>query len=294
MQAIIDENGIERFLGNNPAPLRLSHTPYGDRYGDMIPRSQWGDLIHELDQAQGAWYDFPMLPPVHDQDGVGQCNADATTALMEFLRALEGLDFVALSAADLYAEICGGVDEGSNLEDGVARASRVGVGTVATCGTIWQGRNQRVASGSERVRYRVSEWELCPTFDHLFSASLRGFGGVSGIIWYDNYQIDGDGWLTQPGGKNGGHAIFKFPRPCMRQTNKGVEYGLSHQNSWRSNWGVQGRMVIPERCFKGPVGGWWIGRQMVSEDGGIPRPALARTFRKELTFGMRPVGVLGL
>lgn len=263
MISITDELGHVRYLGNLEPPQGLvkAWPVYGDTTTTrIIPRSEWDGLIAQY--APGP--DHPFLPYVHDQDGIGQCNADATTALAEFTRTVQGLPFVKLSAADLYDRINGGRDQGSLLEDAMSEMLRAGVGTAETSGLLWR-RGMRRADESERERYRALEIYKCPTFDHCFSAILQGCGIVTGIMWYPNYNPDSDGWLPRGRGSPGGHAIFGY-KPAKR----GGEYGIWHLNSWGERFGKNGRFVIPESCYTRDVGGWWSLRVMTDEGAAVP------------------------
>lgn len=263
MLTITDHNGIERALGNVQA-ARLTHPcrTYGDGGTWMIARRNWPDMIgmvtSDLDHHR-------YLPPVHDQGSIGQCNAEACAAAVEYCRAAAGLPYVQLSPGDLYARINRGVDRGSLLEDGLAEAEGAGIGTAATCGLLWR-RGMPLATAEERGRYRVLERWLCPTFDHCMAAVLCGFAVVAGVLWHDTYTPDGDGWLPGRGaGRAGGHALVGYA-PAMR----GACYGIWCQNSWGAGWGLDGRCVLPETAFAGPVGGWWAVRQVVTESGDLP------------------------
>lgn len=273
MYFVIDPNtGEERKFGNLIPEQNASEsdwTVYGDTADTpMVPRSRWDELTKGFDPMSPH---HPHLQYVHDQNGVGQCNADAQTSAAEFVRSQMGLPFVQLSAADLYDRINGGVDQGSLLEHGMAKFLREGVGTAATSGTIWRRGMQR-ASVSERAEYVVTEAYLCPTFDHCYSAVLSGFGLVSGIMWYNNYVTDGSGWLPLGGsGRPGGHAVFGY-KPTARMFGGRTVYGIWHQNSWTIRFGMGGRCVFGEPIYAGPVGGWWAVRQMVDAGGDMPKP----------------------
>ena len=272
LNEIVLPNGERVRLGNRPSEhgkLKASWTEFGTTPEQrMIPRPEWDGLIAQYEP--GPLHSF--LQPTHYQNGVGQCNADDTTALIEFCRAVQGLPYVQLSAADLYARINGGRDEGSLLEDAMAEVIRNGVGTAATCGTLWKrGEFRGEAGAAERARFRVLEAYLCPTFDHCFSASLQGFGLSTGIPWYDNYTPDADGWLPRPSGDSGGHAIFGY-KPAKR----GTAYGIWHQNSWGESWGLKGKFVIPESAYQGGgIGGWWACKAVVDEGGVVPSEQLS-------------------
>lgn len=266
--SIIDDQGVERFLGNNEpdGPLRFGGPIYGDApTTPMISRSRWPELI--------AGYmlgpDHPFLPPVHDQDGIGQCNADATAGMTEFARALAGQPFVQLSAADLYHRINGGRDQGSLLEDAMQELTARGIGTAATCGTLWD-RAFRPAPEAERLRFRALEVWLCPNFDCVMSAILSGFAVNSGILWYANYRPDAEGWLPERRqGGAGGHAVMGY-KPAVRDG----RFGIWHQNSWTTQWGgFGGRCVFPEAAYSREIGGCWALRAVVDEGGGLPPPA---------------------
>ena len=258
-------DGSTRKMGNKVP----THKPRGTfrEFGSvptelLIPRSEFDAVLASY--QPGPMHSF--LPPVKDQDGVGQCNPTAAVTGAEAARAAQGLPGVELSAADLYARINGGVDEGSMLEDALAEMVKAGVGTAATCGRLWKRGEYKPASDAERAKYRFLEASLCPTFDHCFSAVAQGFFLVTGIMWYDNYTPDVDGWLPRPAGNAGGHAIFGY-----KPTSRNGRYGIWHQNSWGSGWGVGGRFVIPESAYDaGNVGGWYAVRAVTDEGGVIP------------------------
>ncbi len=258
MISIVDDLGITRHLGNlePPAGLVRGFPVWGTTdTTPLIPRSRWNELIAQYSDGP----DHPFLPYVHDQDGIGQCNADATTALVEFQRNVQGLPFVKLSAADLYARINGGGDNGSLLEDALFEMQKRGVGTADTCGLLWR-RGMRLADESERERFRALEVFACPSFDHCMSAILAGCGIVSGIMWYPNYKPDADGWLPRGSGRPGGHAVFGY-KPARR----GNVYGIHHQNSWGPHWGVAGSCIFPESAYTRDIGGWWSLRVVTDE-----------------------------
>lgn len=268
LEEIVLPDGTTRRLGNiipTDGKLRYTWREYGAANDEpIIARSEWPALIAALPAGPADSF----LPYVHDQDGVGQCNCDATTAACEGERLMQGLPFVKLSAADLYDRINGGSDNGSLLEDALAEMTKNGVGTADTAGTIWK-RGMKTASAEERSRFKVLEFVLYPTFDHVMSGALKGRRGISGIMWYDNYKPDGDGWLPSRGsGQPGGHAIFSF-KAAMSKDGK---FGIWHRQSWGEKWSPQtdNCFVVPESAFAGQVGGWWGIRSMVDEGGVIP------------------------
>lgn len=260
---IIDDLGVVRHLGNIDAPLKFTYREFGSVPTErVIPRNEWDALL--ANYAPGP--DDPHLPPVADQDGVGECNCSATCTAIEACRNMAGLPYVQLSAADLYRRINGGRDQGSMLEDGIQEAMQNGVATTAEVPYLdW--RHQHPNAAAVRSKYKVLEAVLCPTFDHCFSAVLHGHKLITGILWYSNYTPDSEGWLPRGRGQAGGHAIFGY-KPVARNGT----YGIFHQNSWTATWGLGGRFVIPESAYSGPVGGWWAVRAVVQDDGTFPAP----------------------
>lgn len=259
---IIDIDGVPRFLGNNPQPQGLLRAwpVYGETAEEpLIPRSEWRDLIDA--QPGGASMDDPFLPPVADQNGYGMCNASATATALEAARLMMGLPYVQLSGGDLYGRINGGVDRGSFLEDGLAESMKNGIAPVSAVPYLnWQ----TSPPGVDKVRlgFVVLEASLCPTFDHVMSAVLRGRKLISGVPWYANYKPDQTGWLPRGSGGSGGHAIFGYKGTYRNRT----EYGIWHQNSWSPRWGLNGRFVLHEGGYAGQVGGWWAIRAVSYSD----------------------------
>jgi len=260
-------DGTTRKLGNNPGPVRLAWSTFGETGNvKVIPRSEWKGLV---DAMGGPGLDSPFLSPVHDQDGIGMCNASATASAMESQRMKQGLPLVMLSGGDLYHRICGGGDNGSTLEDGIAAAMRQGVASVKAC-PYMQWEREASGAAADRKNYRVLEAYLCPTFDHCFSAVLQQFDLISGIWWFDSFmRTDADGWLPAPAGKKGGHAVHGY-RATYREKTR-IEYGIAHKNSWQTRFGVNGCCVFPESCYQSrDIGGWWAVRSVVDEGGVIP------------------------
>lgn len=265
MLSIIDSNGVERWLGNNIsyAP-RMKWPVYGDVPNTpMVPRSQWKPVDLR------SW--TPKV--VKDQDGIGACNAFATCTAMECCRKQLGLKHVPLSCGWLYGNINGQQDQGSMLEDALEWVMSKGVCPASVVGELeWQ-RNQWPANAAEEAKpYRMLEAFWCPTFDHLASAALAGFFLNLGIMWGDNFTPDRDGWLPASPRGGGGHSIVG----CGLAERNG-RWGMWMKNSWGPGWGIDGGYaIIPEEGFRGPVGGWWACRSVVTEDAGdLPAPRTA-------------------
>lgn len=263
----------QRAMGNNPPnERRLKLVRFGDAANvPLIPRAQWREI------NLGNY-----LPPVHDQDGRGQCNPSATCTAAEFARYLAGMSYVYLSAGDLYSQINGGHDDGSLLEDGLATMMKSGVATATSVPYIWDGRTHNTAAVlAERKNYVVVEAYECPDFDSIASALQQGFVIIEGILWYDNYNPDRDGWLPiAQQGRPGGHALCGFGL-----AKRGNTWGIWTRNSWGTSWGLGGNCVIPESAFGKGIGGFWAIRSMVRTPTTFPAPKVSKgldPFRKDI------------
>lgn len=265
LTSIVDPNTGHVFsLGNLDQPIVGNWPEYGATpETPLVPRAQWDGIVAALGTDA---YD-PFLPPVHDQDGIGMCNASATAAAIEACRLSIGLDPVSLSGGDLYHRISGGSDRGSTLEDGLKEAQN-GIAETSVVPYLDWRTNYGQATVASRAKSKVLEAFLCPTFDHCFSAVSSGFKLISGIMWYSNYTPDKDGWLPRGSGGAGGHAVMGY-----KPTKRGNDYGIWHQNSWRATWGgFGGRCVFPESVYTRSIGGWWAVRVPTQDESGIPKP----------------------
>jgi hypothetical protein len=255
-----------RKMGNIPPPENQSRKVFA-AFGSapnvpIIPRDKWKAVNLGV-----------FLPPVHDQDGVGACNAFASITAVEAARNQAGLPYVALSPGFLYGAINGGSDQGSMLEDGLEWMTTRGTVKVSTIGYLdWRrGRSLmgNAAALAEAKSYRVIEAYECNDFDGMASALQQGFFIIEGLMWFNNFVPDRDGWLPARGaGQAGGHALAGYG---LVQRN-GL-WGIRTRNSWGSSWGIGGDCVIPESLFDGRIGGFWAVRAVVQTPDAPPTPA---------------------
>ena len=264
-------DGSTRRLGNLSQPdehlsLMGSFPVYGDdtTITPMFREEDWPKY------CRPAFEENLFLPPIADQDGIGMCNASATASLFEYTRAKQGLEYVELSAGDLYRRICGGSDNGSTLQDGM-RESKNGIAPTSLVPYLdW--RRSHVEAPEARKKFAWLEIFIAPTLKEFMSGIIAGFGGVTGMPWYDSYsRLDGDGFLPAPGGRYGGHAIFAHT-PVITPSGR---IGIEHNNSWTIRHGNRGRFVAPLSVYRNSgsfISGLWLVRSVVDEGGRIPGP----------------------
>jgi len=262
-----------RKYGLTVAPPKLKWNKVGSNPSVVqIPRSQWVEVNLGL-----------CCPPVHDQDGVGQCASDAAVGTVEFARAFAGMPYVKLSAGDLYGRVNGGSDNGSLLEDNLAEILNHGVATAATVPAIWSPRFRpdKNKVDAERALYGVVEVYQCMDFDDMASAILQGFVVEHGMMWRDGFKVGSDGWLYNASGGRGGHAQMAYGLAFNKKTGK---WGLITQNSWGLSWGGSadgtikaGSEVVSEDLFDGQIGGFFAVRAAKQTPNNFP---LSSNFRK--------------
>lgn len=245
-----------REMGNLPPPENKSRAVFA-KFGSapnvpLIPRDQWKTV------NLGAY-----LPPVYDQDGIGACNAFASITAFEAARAQAGLPYKKISTGFLYGAINGGRDQGSFLEDALKWMQTVGSVGNETVGPLdWRkGRSlmNNAAARAEARNYRIIEAYECPSFDAMASALQQGFFIDEGLMWFNNFTPDRDGWLPARGqGSAGGHALCGYGL-----AQRDGKWGIRTRNSWSAAWGNGGDCIIPESLFDNRIGGYWAVRAVV-------------------------------
>lgn len=215
----------------------------------LIPRAQWKPVKYTA-----------FLPPVYDQDGIGQCASSACCTTIETAARMAGAPIPKLSAGDLYSRVNGGRDRGSLLEDNLDEAQK-GVALASRVPYIWNGRKASdAATLAERSRYKIVEAYWCKDFDAMASALQQGFIVEHGLMWHNNFKPDADGWLPSRGvGGGGGHALCGYGL-----VKRGDVWGIATRNSWSASWGRGGDCIIPESLFGSNIGGFFAVRVVTS------------------------------
>lgn len=258
----IEEGGEIRRLGTLPAttsrPIELNQEFGSVGAATLIPRSQWKPVSFRS-----------LFPRIKDQDGVGMCNCSATGNVVEGCRRMVGgVADVDLSAGDLYHRISGGTDRGSLPEEALKEMMLRGMAPVSAVQYLdWRGSHPSVVN--DRLKYRITEALWCPTFDHVASALQQGFLVDLGVWWYGRDPLNADGWLFNPSGSRGGHAVC-----ACELAEKNGNWGIGIVNSWTASWGQSGFGILPEsRVSEGcQVFQAWACRGVIQESGTFPAP----------------------
>lgn len=229
---VINAGGMDRVLGHVPPKKRhnVSSAPYGSI--KPIPESE----CVEFDLREDA--SFLAAVPMLDQGQRGACNGHGAVSSKQAARWLAGMTPVDLSPWFVYAILCNGVDQGSNIGEALKLLSKTG-----TCkfGSVpWGTINPRVltaANYAEALNYRVEIGTPAKTFaDLLTLAQLRIPFNFSIRVGANFNNLDSEGCPPVSPGP-GNHAIYGG-FAVKRMKNGKLAIGL--QNSWRKAWGWDG------------------------------------------------------
>jgi len=192
---------------------------------EVIPESQWKDLIAEMDAAGGGA--DQLVTRIYDQKNEGSCVANACSQACEIAQAVQfGKENVThLSAMSLYKRIGRSPNSGAMIDDGLEEMAEKGIlpldtpenrakfGDKVMPNTGWSTRYPADWEATAR-KFRAAEWFIVDTVNELITALLLQIPVVVG---------------------RQGHSIC-YCRPMYRNGPLVAKYA----NSWHESWGDQG------------------------------------------------------
>lgn len=231
-------DGQWRALGHNPTANRrfvsLGKVP-------DIPESEWREFDYRDDPG--------FKVKVKDQGQYGACNGHAAATSLEIARYIAGLPHVDLSAWMIYADLCQGIDRGSNIQDALTLLKSMGTcrDALVPHGTI---NPQMLSPESERDRsnyiieigYEITCFrEMCCAVQarQVLNHSIPVNGNYNTLDKYDRPQ-------NHAGADN--HAICSGVYMRKLPTN---EWVIGSPGSWSTRWGKNGYCSIGERNVQG-------------------------------------------
>lgn len=225
-------------------------TKVGERFNVLadawlIPRNEWQDI---------SWR--AVCGPILDQDGTNECCPHAAVAALHLIRRGCGRPDVVFSPAWLYRWINGGRDAGAAIDDAINTLVERGA-LPADQYPMLDWRKPEPTNWERTAHlHRASEWNDCPTFEHIASAILRGWPVCFGVFW--------------SGG--GGHALCGIGLKAA-----GNVWRIEIQNSWGTGWQEGGFGYLPESQVTRGISsfGAWALREATSDDGGPVAPHAA-------------------
>lgn len=235
----LDTGGQVRALGNNPSPMEYRSIGAGQL--PDIPESEWREF--DLREVPG----YPVK--VKDQGNYGACNGHAAASSLEIARFIAGYGHHDLSAWMVYADLCQGIDRGSNIAQALVHLKDKGTcrGELVLHGTINPTRIMPVAR-TDAKRFRIEIGYRLETFRDLCIASqlMQPFN-FSIPVNSDFNTLDAEGCpRNRPGAHN--HAVTGGL--AMKKMANG-KWKIGWLNSWSTRWGQGGYAWLAEHNVDG-------------------------------------------
>ena len=199
----------------------------------------------ELRETDLSWQSNRIM----DQGSTSSCVGHGAVAGMEISWKQGGNEAKKFSPFFTYALINGGSDNGAMVSDALKALQKYGACPIEVMpkGIMYERQLPKVTY-EDAKRFRISQAYQCDSYDEVCQAINLGFPVPLGIYVGDNFSdVDSEGISPLPRGGGGGHCILGCG---LKKSNK---YGMviKIQNSWGSNFGVNGYSYIRKEHFKG-------------------------------------------
>lgn len=184
---------------------------------EMKPDKVWRRVIRtEREQFSGPVYNLEVAGDnsyVAEGVAVHNCASQATAGGMEVARLANGKTYRKLSAVFMYAQVNGGVDQGSRISDMIACAKSMGTCLYELGPDDGRFRKNQFSSDAykQASRFRVLDAFRVRTFEEMCSALSLGRPVVSGFACGANFTKGnwGDNEVAPlPDQLVGGHAVL--------------------------------------------------------------------------------------
>lgn len=225
-----------RMLARDKTPLRFADVKA------LIPRSQWRDI----DRRKL----FPASEWILDQDGIGSCVGNGSTAALRKTRRLAGMQDWKLSPGCTYAQINGGRDQGAVIGDSMTALTQTGTCLYSTLGEKPFYLSQLPSNWkAEAARFKIDEVYVTPTFDEMGTALQLGYVIVYGMMVGNNFERFTSEGVAGISGGPGNHCMHA---DGMKKLASGA-WAFDNANSWGATWGPtgNGRCFLAEGHFSG-------------------------------------------
>lgn len=200
-------HGIVVTCGTLVSPARPETFPAFADSKPMLTMDQTRDLLADKDRTPAVTL-FPAAQWIANQGGRGSCNGYAGAKALQRARVKRGLPLVKLSGEGLYAQINGGRDQGSMLDDGMKCMIDSGVppeDMVPHEEYLWSKISQEAKAACGR--FRAHEAYRVDTDEEMACGIALGYVGVIAVHVTNAYnRIDADGVVSATDGP-GNHAV---------------------------------------------------------------------------------------
>ena len=232
----IEHEGREYKLGCLVPEVRpMSFAAYADA-GPMLTKEQSLKILTDPNRTPSRKR-FAGRTWIWNQGQVGSCNGYAGAGALARARVRRGLAYIKLSGESLYAQINGGRDVGSMLDDGMKAIQKTGVSPAELVRHetyLW--RDVSAEARAAMSRFKAEECYRVDTEEELIAGLAMGFDGVLAVhVTRGFYNINSEGLVGNSDGA-GNHAVCVDD---VRFVNGVFEFDMA--NSWDLTYGTQGR-----------------------------------------------------
>jgi hypothetical protein len=214
---------------------------------NVIPESQWKDLIAAMDAAGGGA--DQLVTRIYDQRNEGSCVANACSQACEIVQAQQvgRENVVHLSAISLYKRIGRSPNSGAMVDDGLEEMAERGVlpldnpenrakfGDKVMPNTGWSTKYPSDWEATAK-RFRAAEWFIVDSVNELVSALLLQMPVVVGR---QGHSIA----YTRPMYRNG-PLVAKYANSWGNWGDNGFGYDSLSQIRQSANWAFALRSVV--------------------------------------------------
>lgn len=242
-EPVINEVTIDQHLGNSNdrrCGCKPRIAPVGSVVGALVipdsfqplPRDYWSDRIQKMDAEKNRTSDFILHQkiPSKNQEQTNYCHGNSPVGAVEFLRALEGQDYVPLSAASVAGPTVNFQNAGGYIADDLAQITRVGAASQYFVPPNQIGEHGFLAGWQQdAANYRAKEWwdlghRHSMSFDLMMTLLFARVPVCVALNWW-------------------GHAVT-FTDPVLLANGR---FGARGRNSWGDRYGHFGFFVVEEQ-----------------------------------------------
>lgn len=181
---------------------------------------------------------------IKNQSNVGACNGHAAARTVEFIREMQGMPYIPISAWWIYGNLTGGWDTGSNIGDALRLISDKGASPESLNPyKMYNPKKFTAEANAAASRFKIDISNTCTSFDQVLTAvALRQPLNVSITAGARFSDLDGEGVPPVGWGFNN-HAVFVGGGI---KTSKKWGKLVKMANSWDDIWGLNGFCWLAE------------------------------------------------
>lgn len=243
-------------------------------FADVVPiltKDEIGKILQNSKRKMGRNRFGPEF--IGYQGNIGSCNGYAGAKALERVRVLHGHKWVKLSGEGLYAQINGGVDMGSGLDEGMHCLLDNGVPPEELV-PFFEYRKRKISDEAWKAasRFKALEAYRVDTEEELATGLALNYIGVVAVHAGGQFQkLDGDGVVYQ---------TFGLPNHAVGTDDVRIfdnEYQFDMFNSWSTDYGDNGRGWLTWKKHlsqSSKMAAFYLIRSVVRDDEGNNPPKL--------------------